>query len=189
MTVVTYAISHKDTGSILSHCMLADQKLTDAASAQALLDRLVGASLVISLNTTGTPSFKFQKADLAVDQIAVDVTTQGDFYPDPFLYVLSLPDATSRPGDGKVKTITNGGTRTLVLNTATGGLKVTLPTSLGPTTNMIGAVEGQAPVAIALRTPNAAVEIPLGGTFSAGHAYAVMFLGQGLKSSIELLKA
>jgi hypothetical protein len=186
MPVTTYAISHKDTGSILSYCVLGDQKVTDTASSTALRDRLVGDNLVISLSTTPSPGFSFLKSDVVVDEITIDPATQSDFFQNPFSYVLSIPTGGA-PGDGKVKTIGHGGTIvSLVLDTG-GTLTLTLPTGLGPTTKLVGVLEGHAPVPITLNAPAATVGIPLGAATPTG-AVAVMFLGQGLPSSIGMMK-
>lgn len=185
MPVSTYAISHKDTGSILSYCILADQKVTDAAAATALRDRLVGDTLVISFRTTSTGGFSFLKSDLAVDAITVDKNTQGDFYKNPFAYVLSL--SSSKPGDGQIKTIGPGAPVTTIQLHTSGKLEVTLPTGLGPTTNLVAVLEGHPPAPIQLNAPNNSVEIPLGpASLSATQAYAYIFLGQGLPSRVVL---
>jgi len=187
MTATTYAISHKDTGSILSYCVLGDQKVTDTASATSLRDRLVGDKLVVSLNTTSTPGFSFLKSDVVVDEIAIDKTTQSDFFQNPFAYVLSVPTGGA-PGDGKVKTINHGGTIVSLALDVAGTLTLTLPTGLGPTTKLVGVLEGHAPVPITLNAPNSTVGIPLGAALAATHAFAIMFLGQGLPSTIGLMK-
>lgn len=187
MPVTTYAISHKDTGSILSYCVLGDQKVTDTASATLLRDRLVGDNLVISLNTTSTPSFSFLKSDLVVDEIAIG-TTQTDFLQNPFAYVLSIPPS-AQPGDGTVKTIESGGVRALTLNAASGTLTLTLPAGLGPPTKLVAVLEGHAPVPITLSAPASTVNIPVAGAALTTSALAVIFLGQGLQSSVGLMKA
>jgi hypothetical protein len=128
------------------------------------------------------------KSDVVVDEIAIDKTTQSDFFPNPFGYVLSVPTGGA-PGDGKLKTINHGGViQSLKLKT-TGTLTLKLPTGLGPTTNLVAALEGHAPVSIALNAPNDTVDIPLAASFTLNHAFAVMFLGQGLPSTVGLMTA
>lgn len=183
MPVATYAISYKDTGSILSFCVLAKQQLTDAASVAALLDRLVDDKLVISLRI-GATGFSFSKTDLAVDEITINQTTQSDFSQDPFKYGLVLPDPSSKPGDGKVKTIKEGGFRSLTLHTD-GKLTLDLGANLGPTTNVYAALEGHAPITHQLTAPAPGVTFDFATTIAG--AKAVLFLGQGLKSSVELI--
>jgi len=189
MPVSIYAISHKDTGSILSYCVLGDQKVTDVASATALRDRLVGDKLVISLRTAASGGFSFLKSDVTVDEITIDESSQSDFYRDPFAYVLVLP-SSSQPGDGKIKTIGPGGPLSKFQLNAAGTLTVTLPTGLGPPTKLLAVLEGHAPSPITLSAPSSTVDIPLGvSSLTAGHSYAVVFLGQGLPSSVVLLPA
>ena len=184
MPITTYALSHKDTGSILSYCMLEKQTLPDAAAVSALLDRLVGDKLILSFRTPAGTGFEFAKSDLAVDEITVNSSTQSDFPTNPFAYVLVLPSATAAPGDGTTKTIKLGGVVTLTLPT-TGMLEVDLPAALGPPTMLIGILEGRAAQTITLYANASTGTIPLGPVL-AGHR-AVVFIGQGLATHVGLL--
>ncbi len=194
MPAIIYALSYKDTGSILSYCMLEKQKLVDKPAVAALLDRLVGDNLLLSLKTSGGDGFKIPKADLVVDELTItDPVERDKFVRAPYNYVLDASDPT-KLGDGSPKTL---GTALAVdsyklssTTTPKPSFLVTLSNPLISTVQGYVLVEGVPPVAGNATSPQSAIKFSLPvGSLTAGQLYAVIFAGRGVAPFFGFQKA
>jgi hypothetical protein len=190
MPSTIYVLTYKDTGSVVSYCMLEKQKLPDKPAVAALLDRLVGDNLVLSLAASGI-GFKIPKADLVVDELQIDdPAKRDDFARAPYKYILDVADPT-KLGDGSTKKLgTPLAVNSYVLDSTTTppSFAVTLSNPLGPSVNGYVFVEGMPVVAAHATAPTQKISFPL-AALTAAKLYAVIFVGQGIAPFCDFIKA
>lgn len=191
MPVATYALSYKDTGSILSFCTMEKQKVVDQASANALRDQLVGTSLVIAVRTRSDGPFTIPAADLVVDEIQIADPLQ--LARDPYSFVISVPSGgTATFGDGTPKPVTQiiNPNVTLTLSAANSSLKV-VPSSIpGTKTNVYGILAGQGLSTASIQFPQLFTTLTFSGAaLTLNTAYPLLFVGQGFSTTVGLFPA
>ena len=188
MPVAFYALSYKDTGSVLAFCSLEQQTLVDAASVTALRDRLVGPGLSISISTRSGQPLNIAADDLVVDE--VDVPDPRAIASDPYSRQILIPsDASTKPGDGKRKQLTQPGSNVSLKLDLQGNLTAKPANPPPPPVNMYAILEGHSALPVVLQVPNNTATFPFGGALTGGSAYAVLFVGQGLHTFVGLMKA
>jgi hypothetical protein len=108
MSSALYAISYRQTGGVVALCSFEQQELPDPPAAAALLGRLVGARLPLSLSTSGAP-LAIPASELACDRVKPPSRQDLDAaLAEPYLFRVGLEaDAAALPplGDGKEKAL------------------------------------------------------------------------------------
>jgi len=184
MPVAVYALSYKDTGSVLALCSLEKQAVVDQASANALRDRLVGDELAISMSTRGQP-ITIAAEDLVLDE--VEVADPRALAGDPYAYQLAaVSDGPSRFGDGTPKQLVQPGNNVTLRLDADGTLTAT--TANDPQRiNLYAILEGHSAIQVTLQVQSDVASFRFDERLTPNQAYAILFVGERLRTFVGLL--
>lgn len=194
MPIALYALSYKDTGSVLAFCSLEQQQVVDPASASALRDDLVGSEafvLAISTSSRISQPITVPRVDLVLDEVDVDSLSPSRVRAlagDPYAYQLELPDDTHSFGDGTPKKLTPRGNN-VRLRLDTEGTLTATPANDPQRINLYAILEGQSALKVTLQVQGDIATFPFGTPLTSGQAYAVLFTGQGLRTFVGLIRA
>lgn len=183
MATAVYAISHKDTFSILAVCSLQKQPVSDAKTASALLDRLVGGKMTLSIPTAHAGPISIPASVLIIDEVNIDANTLAL---NPYGYQIA-PTGTQKPGDGTPKGVSAFSNPTTISLAANGTLTVKPVNPPGPPIPMYAILEGHQPQSLTLQVPNDHVDFAFTDTLISKTAYGVVFVGLGVPTLVGTL--
>jgi hypothetical protein len=195
MPTTFYALSYKDTGSILSYCMLEKQTFIDQSAVDALRDAIVGDNLVISLSMPGGNPIKIPKSEVSLDEVKVEQQDLTTFTRQPYTYVLAIPnDGSTKPGDGKLKHIMIPDDVVIALSEQPSGQPSRLTVSIAPSNSpenrpLFALLPGQSPGTGMLATSQQSSAASLIAKVTKDTVYPVIFIGHNLRTKVGLLKA